>query len=422
MAKTWDEVGKQQEIEQLQSKILQIQRESQLKLEALQRQTEQQLTQLQAQIDQLSAAAEAQPTASGKSSQAVQHVSAEPVGFRENLEVSGDFRLRYEYNSDFANVPSWDRGVLRGRLAARYSLTDNFRIGARMVTGDPDNPRTSDVTIGDFVSDFELSLDQAYASLNYGNTFLTGGKFAKPFRSTELVWDGDVNPQGLGGHYDFNKGDDWSARFSGIYFNINQSIFDKGSDMFGGQFSLEFQPNENWDLAVNTAFYDYEIGSLDPDVPGGARGNNVTPDGRYYVSDFNLFDVLGSATYKGFGDRWKVRFVGDYVKNLGAEVPEDTGYGFDLFVGGLSQPGRFLFRYGYSMVETDAVLGMFSNDNIVFPTNYELHAFSIDYVLHPHTFLGLTNYFYRREDQDRNPAMFPNDWLSRTRVNLYFTF
>jgi hypothetical protein len=236
------------------------------------------------------------------------------------------------------------------------------------------------------------------------------------------VWDGDVNPQGFGGYYDMYRNDTWSARLSGTYFIIDQSIFEDGSDMAGSQLSLDFRPDSDWQLGLHAAYFDYAIGALDPDVPGGARGNNVAADGRYYLSDFKLLNMISTVTYKGFGDQWDVRFVGDFVKNLGAEVPEDSGYGFDLMAGNLQQPGRFLFRYGYAHVETDAVLGMFSNDNLIYPTNYELHTFSVDYALQEHTFLGLTSYVYRRLEYDSNAEMYPNDWLSRTRLNLYFTF
>lgn len=346
--------------------------------------------------------------------------SPNPTEVLDNLEISGDFRVRYEYNSSYADTPSWERGVLRGRLAAHYALNDYFGIGGRVVTGNPDNPRTSDFAMRDFPSDTEISLDRACITYGYGKLFMSGGKFAKPFTSTEVVWDGDVNPQGLGGHYDLFSGRTWSARFSGVYFIIDQDVFDENSEMLGGQVSLKFQPSENWDLAFHSAYFDYDIVALDPDAPGGARGNNISPDGNRYVSDFNLLDTIGSVTYKGFGDRWNIRLIGDYVRNLGAEVPQDTAYGFDLFAGSLSEPGDFLYRYGYSRVETDAVLGMFSNDNIVIPTNYELHTLALDYTIRPHTFVGLTSYFFRRVEHGLDESAI--DWSSRFRLNLYFTF
>lgn len=406
-------------IEQLQLEIRQIQQTAQEKMDALQRETASQIGQLQKQVEQLAGAsgvalATAEPTTK-------ETAVSEPAP-ADRLKLSGDFRLRYEYNGSGASIPAWDRGVLRGRLGARYAIDDRFEIGARLVTGDADNPRTADTTIGDFARDLELSLDQAYASFTSGNAYLVGGKFAKPFSSTELVWDGDVNPQGLGGYYDLFRDDRWSARLSGIWFMIDPAVFEDDSEMTGGQLSLAYKTGENLDLALHAAYYDYEIGTLDPTVPGGARGNNLAPGGTRYLSDFDLLDVMGSVSYGGLGERWGLQLVADYVKNLGAEVPQDTGYGFDIYLGRIKRRGDMLLHYGYTRAETDAVLGMFSHDNIAYPTNYEMHTVSIDYALQEHTFVGLTSYLSTRLDTDAGGPTLSDDWLSRTRLNLYFTF
>lgn len=413
--------GAEQELQQLQRQIIEVQMESQKRLEELQRQTDLQMQELQERIARLSEALE---TASSTSSA---HAVPLPAGntttpAASRFAVFGDFRLRYETNSSDGPVPSWDRGVLRGRIGSTYQLNDRVTLGARLATGDADNPRTTDTTISDFGSDFEVSLDQAYVAYTNNRLFLTGGKFAKPFTSTELVWDGDVNPQGLGGHYDLFANGDFTTRFSAVYFSINESIFEESSSMTGGQVGADFHLREDWKLSLSTAYYDYDIGVISPTAPGGARGNNVTADQRHYVSDFNLWDTVGTLEYEGLGDKWNIKLVADYVRNLGAEVSEDSGYGADLFIGSLHHPGHFLFRYGFSQVETDAVLGMFSNDNIVYPTNYELHTFSVDYAVQEHTFVGLTSYLYRHLDWDVEAMGYSNDWVSRTRLNLYFTF
>jgi len=409
----------QQELQALRQQILEVQIESQRKLEKLQRQTDQQMQELQARIASLTESLEKSASAPAAMASAESQAAA-PAESR--LAVSGDFRLRYETNSSDGPIPSWDRGVLRGRVAASYKLSDQLIVGARLATGDADNPRTTDTNISDFGSDFEISLDQAWVAWSNSRLFLTGGKFAKPFSSTELVWDGDVNPQGLGGHYDLFAKSNARARLSAIYFPINESIFEDSSSMAGGQLTVSSAFGEGWNLSLSSAYYDYELGALSPTAPGGARGNNVTADQRHYISDFNLWDTTGTLEYRGLGDRWNIKLVADYVHNLGAEVAEDSGYGADIFVGNLQQPGHFLFRYGIAQVETDAVLGMFSNDNIVYPTNYELHTFSVDYALHEHTFLGLTSYLYRHLDWDADAMGYDNDWVSRTRLNLYFTF
>lgn len=346
---------------------------------------------------------------------------ADPTTAPGKVDMSGDFRIRYETNSAAGTSPSWDRGVVRGRLAATYQLNNSIQLGTRLVTGDPDNPRTADTTLNDFDGDLDISLDQAYVAYRNRRLFLVAGKFAKPFASTELAWDGDVNPQGLAAQYEFVETDTWSAHATGIYFLINENIFEGDSSMLGAQLSMAVRPSENWSIGLHGAYYDYEIGNLSPDAPGNARGNNLDPGGTTLLSDFDLIDIVASVSYSGFGERWNVGVVSNYVRNLGASVEEDVGYGTDLFLGNLDETGRWKLRYGYSRAETDAILGMFSQDNIEIPTNYELHALSLDYALLEHTFVGLTNYRYRYLDPQPG-ALFADDWVSRTRLNLYFRF
>ncbi len=354
---------------------------------------------------------------SGASVMAESKLLGPPNGF----DVSGDFRLRYESNSSNGPTPAWDRGVLRARLAAGFKPSDSIKLGARLVTGDLGNPRSSDTSISNFANDLEVSLDQVYVSYQNQSLFLTGGKFAKPFSSTELVWDGDVNPQGMGGHIDFLETDTWSSRISGIYFLIDENNLGGDSNMLGAQLSASLRQMDDWSLSVHASYFDYELGPLGPSAASNARGNNLAPDGATYLSDFELFNISSSVRYTGIDDRWPVKFVWDYVRNLGAAVPADTGYGFDLFVGRLNRPGDLQLRYGYSQAETDAVLGLFSNDNIVYPTNYKLHSFSADYALSQHSRVGLTHYQYGRLTLDPASPLDDN-WASRTRLNLYFVF
>ena len=345
---------------------------------------------------------------------------AEVVEVEKRLAFSGDFRLRYETNSSFYGVPSWDRGVLRGRLAAKYKLNDFWSLGARLVTGDPDNPRTTDVSIRDFKSDPELSLDMAYVAYRSESLLLTGGQFAKPFSSTELVWDGDVNPEGLGGQFSFGDSSRLKTSVSGIWFTFDDPTLANRSEMYGGQLGLKWQQGSDLGFSVSAAYYDYDLSVLNPASLQKPRGNNLTPDGATFLSDFELFDVVATAEFSGLGENWPLRVVADSVINLGSAVPEDRGWGIDIFAGHLGSPGRFMVRYGYAQVETDAVLGLFSNDNIILATNYKLHTLSVDYRISEHTFVGLTEYVFDYLDAPEGSALLNNDWGSRTRLNLYF--
>ena len=90
---------------------------------------------------------------------------AAPTG---NLNISGDMRLRYEHNSSDGDERDDARGVVRGRIAATYAASPTLELGARLVTGDPDDPNSADVSLSNFNDDLQVSLDQIYGIKTFG--------------------------------------------------------------------------------------------------------------------------------------------------------------------------------------------------------------------------------------------------------------
>ena len=136
------------------------------------------------------------------------------------LDVGGDLRVRQEWNSVQGRNRS--RTALRGRLRANYSVDDHFSVGAQLSTGDPDDPNTADVTLGSFVDDLAVSLDQAWIGYRNGGFAAYAGKFPQPFQRTDMVWDGDVSPQGIAATYGTNAGG-IRADARGLYFIIDEA-------------------------------------------------------------------------------------------------------------------------------------------------------------------------------------------------------
>lgn len=335
------------------------------------------------------------------------------------LQVSGDFRIRYEANLENDLMPFRGREVIRGRVGVAYDFNDWAKLAARITTGNADDPNSADVSLSSFVDDFPVSLDQMYAQFKFGEILASAGKFPNPFKKTDLVWDGDVNPQGVsvGYKYDGTSGFGWSA--NGIYFIIDENVAGPDSYMVGGQASLFASLGEAWRFNASAAFYDYTLKNLASAGPGDFRSNLRRADGRY-VSDFNLVDLIGSVTYEGMGSRWPLTVRGDYVHNAGAATNADTGYSVDALLGRAKGVGDFRFGYGYSQAETDAVFAAFSHDNTNLPTNYRLHALNFDYVLAESVLFNVNLYHYR--PLEKLPATLSMDWQNRMRFNLIYTF
>jgi hypothetical protein len=134
------------------------------------------------------------------------------------LELFGDMRLRYEYrggrlsDDDPAHPNDWQerqRERYRLRLGLRGTLLDDWFFGIRLETNA--NPRSTNVTFGDDISSssaggggpFAKGSDGIFVGQAYGGYkgfpgfIFTGGKMPNPFVTTRLVWDDDINPEGL---------------------------------------------------------------------------------------------------------------------------------------------------------------------------------------------------------------------------------
>lgn len=337
------------------------------------------------------------------------------------LQVNGDLRLRYEGNFGDRDAPDRNRAVLRSRLSASYDVYRWLKVGSRLVIGDPDDPNTADVSLGNFDDDLMVNLDQVYAAASVGNLTIYGGKFPQVFRRTDLVWDGDVNLQGVGGTYHLPLGDDAALSGAGVYFVIDEDAAGPDSHMTGGQLTLTSPVGDAFGFTLSSGYYDYTLDSLGGADIGDFRSNLLGPDGAF-LSDFNLFNAIGTVTYNGFGEHWPVSLTGDYVRNLGAANDEDTGFGADIMIGRASEPGDWRFRYGYASVETDAVLAAFSNDNLTIATNYIEHAVTADFIPATRVLLNLTYYLYRPKTAEFAGPNEPDDYLNRLRLNVVTRF
>lgn len=335
------------------------------------------------------------------------------------FRLSGDARLRYEYNTSEGAQPTDSRGVVRGRLAASYQASPDLELGARLVTGDPDDPNSADVSLSNFNDDLQVSLDRLYGRRTFGALTLTGGKFANPFRRTDLVWDGDVNLQGLAAQYAALDTGTTQLQANALLFPIERSVAAADSIASGLQLVLDHQARPGWKFGLAAGYYDYELEARGAADTGDTRTNRLDASGAY-VSDYDLIDVIASAAYIGLGDRWPVQVQADIVQNLGAD-DYDTGYSVTAALGRASTTGDARFSYGYHSAEADAVFAAFAQDNIPYGSNYLQHTLSASYVLGEHLTLDATLSAYRVKDTELVPVS-TEDWQQRLRLNLVSQF
>jgi hypothetical protein len=128
------------------------------------------------------------------------------------IELYGDVRLRYEYRGGRlpGNSPTspndWyerERERYRLRVGLRGTLADDWFFGIRLETSA--NSRSTNVTFGGEPSggpfakgDDGIFVGQAYFGYTGFPDFkLTGGRMPQPLITTSMLWDDDINPEGL---------------------------------------------------------------------------------------------------------------------------------------------------------------------------------------------------------------------------------
>jgi Putative porin len=338
---------------------------------------------------------------------------------QSTTEISGDIRLRYEANFGERDARNRDRSVLRARLRGSYAVTDWLSAGGQLTTGDGDDPNSTDITLSNFDDDLSVSLDQSWLRFKKGKVELTGGKIPLPFVRTDMVWDGDVYPQGASASYVTHAGT-WSFKTSALFFMIDESVGGSDSRMIGGQLVMAFPVSTQLKFDVAASYYDYRLRSVAGGDTGDFRSNRFA-NGQY-LSDFDLLDIIGSATWSGFGTRWPVKLNANYVHNLGATTKADTGLLISLLAGRITDRGDWRLGYGYAQTGIDAVFAAVSEDNTTLATNYVQHNISIDYLISPHLTLAGTFYRFKPKSVIAADVNQSNDWLNRLRINLLAEF
>lgn len=268
------------------------------------------------------------------------------------LEIYGDVRLRYEYRggqgADNSDIPNdWQerkRERYRLRLGLRGTLVDDWFFGVRLETGP--GPRSTNVTFGDDSSTTSPGNGGPFAKgsdgVNIGQAYLgykgikdltlTGGKMPNPFVTTWMVWDPDINPEGLAEQWKhtFHLGGSAAESATG-YSKDGKSVATENKSAEDGMML---------DLFINFAQFVYD--DLNPEDPIGPRGianGNELPTndawilgwqvGAKFTFPNQLYAQLAPTffNYTGNGDTFNTHFQGGApgIANSASLAQNQTG-------------------------------------------------------------------------------------------------
>jgi hypothetical protein len=212
------------------------------------------------------------------------------------IELYGDIRLRYQYNggqtddnsplarpaNGVAGKDDWQersRERYRLRLGLRGTLADDWFFGIRFETNA--NSRSTNVTFGDettggpFAKNSDtVNVGQAYLGYKgFKDITLTGGRMPNPLVSTLMVWDPDINPEGLA--------EQWKRTYNFEFGGGSTEAAAESYSKEGGKGSVAPAPSEPFklklDLFVNFAQFIYA--DSNPENPLGPRARVSSSSG-----------------------------------------------------------------------------------------------------------------------------------------------
>lgn len=308
----------------------------------------------------------------GSSDERIRNLEREIQGLGP-ISFSGDVRLRGEPFFGGPTDESMDR--MRARIRARFNavatLGEQFRAGLTLASGDINDPTSTNQTLTGFYTRKAVALDQAFVEFRpqgFKSLTLVGGKFRYPWYNTELTWDKDINPEGVGESLAFNLDTPVLKRIAFIGFQLpfaemaGTAPTDKRitqSITYGGQLQTNWRLASWLNLSAYAAYYDYRgadsialalarASTKNPQTPFSgylplASGNPVqdstytttattivTVNGTAYptgvtsisnaqfASKFGLFDTIARFDINTGHPRIPITFIGDYVQNTEA--------------------------------------------------------------------------------------------------------
>mgnify|MGYP002622050133 CR=1 FL=1 len=309
----------------------------------------------------------------------------------DRITLDGDFRLRYE-SIDAEGDPTRDRARIRGRFGLEAEASDDLKFVFRFATG-TGSPVSTNVTLDSGFSGKDIFVDRAYVDWTINDAFrLFAGKIRRPwFRAgdTQIVWDNDLNPEGLALLYD-----DGPLFGSLGAMMVEERSADDDSLLLTLQGGWRGKLGDNAGLTAGASYFAYEdtVGRT-PFYDGDPAGNRVDLAGNY-LADFRIVELF--AEFSTRLDNWPLRLYAATVQNTAVD-DEDSGFTVGVTAGDTDEPGRWEFDYAWRDTEADAVVGTFNDSNFGGgETDSRGHVIQSTYALRENVSLRGTLFFNER--------------------------
>lgn len=353
----------------------------------------------------------------------------------KNAKLKGDFRLRYQYERKETDADARSRGRLRYRLGLDTKVNDQIKVGLGIASG-ADDPRSTNQTFTDTFERPDVRMDLAYTEytpLESVNLKLIGGIFPRSdylWEPTDMLWDGDVNPQGGAVHWEQALNDQWSP-----YLNTGVLVIDEISStsndkvdpfLYYTQGGMKFKQG---DWSANVAGTYYAFNGLKGSCPDWSAATNTgitsssngscTGGLRYDYDSAGVSADLALATPFEFEAIPEVGIFGDFITNIDSEKVDDgAGWSLGAKVGDkkVAGPGQWQFKYIFASLGKDAFVDFTpDSDRYGGRTDVRSHEGILEYGLNKNVTLALDYYQSKRIKAAENPEQ-----IIQADVNMKF--
>jgi hypothetical protein len=299
----------------------------------------------------------------------------------DTITIKGDIRYRYEEIKDDAKgTYTRQRDRIRARIGADAKLSDTLKGGVGLSTGGLD-PVSGNQTLGDGFGKDEMRLDLAYLdwmilNKSWATADLVGGKIKNCFGTVmdrtvmDLVWDPDLNPEGLTLQAQVGQGAVRARVNGGYLWAQERSTGNDDTKILAGQTAVTFQFVPELYFTVGASIYDYThmqgYQVLDWEAKNNGYGNSTensvsgSTTNKVYANEYNL--VEGFAELGAFVGTCPVTLYGQTVQNTKADS-NDSGFLAGLTIGKAKNRKTAEVGYRYAELEKDAVVGAFTDSD-----------------------------------------------------------
>jgi hypothetical protein len=245
------------------------------------------------------------------------------------LKLGGDIRLRQQFESQsVTDNPATavdesgasnerSRTRFRLRLNGDLELRNGWSTGFALETASAAD--SGNQTFENGAADYGIHLARAYVGYTNGDFTFVGGKQKNVFLTTDLVWDSDINPQGLTEQYKWTANEKTTVTFRAGQFLMDDNNESSGPTtdaadawMFYQQVEVARKLGDNLSLKIAPGYFLYNASTL------AGLGNENAFNGT--TENLKVAVLPGELSFKNFGGAGRgLKLYWDFAYNTAAE-------------------------------------------------------------------------------------------------------